>query len=58
MKILDQAAHGLTYKEIGAQLGITERTIKYHMGEIVERLHVNNRAEAIRSARQSGLIPD
>jgi two-component system NarL family response regulator len=57
MTILDHVAHGLAYKEIGPLMGVTERTIKYHMGEIVERLHVRNRAEAIRSARESGLIP-
>ena len=56
MTILDHAARGLVYKEIGPLLGVTERTIKYHMGEIVERLHVRNRAEAIRSAREAGLI--
>jgi len=57
MTILQHVASGLAYKEVGPLLGITERTVKYHMGEIVERLHVRNRSEAIRSARQAGLIP-
>jgi two-component system NarL family response regulator len=37
-------AAGLTYKEVGAGLHLSERTVKYHMGEIVERLHLENRA--------------
>jgi two-component system NarL family response regulator len=56
VKILALVADGFTYKEVGAQLSITERTIKYHMAEIVERLHAGNRREAIESARRAGLI--
>lgn len=52
MQILDLAAQGLTYKEIGAHLALTERTIKYHMGEIVQRLHLENRAQAVAYARR------
>lgn len=55
-EILKLVAQGRTYKEVGSQLFLTERTIKYHMAEIVERLHVKNRAEAIQAARRSGLI--
>lgn len=55
LQILRAAARGLTYKEIGAELGLAERTIKYHMGEIVERLHVNKRAEAVALAKRTGL---
>ena len=55
-EILRLVAQGLTYKEVGARLCITERTIKFHRGEIVERLHVKNRAEAVASARRAGLV--
>jgi two-component system NarL family response regulator len=51
MQVLTFAAQGLTYKEIGAKLYLAERTIKYHMGEIIARLHVENRLQAIRCAR-------
>lgn len=56
MEVLTLVAHGLTYKEVGAKLCLTERTIKYHMGEIVRRLHVENRAQVIEYARQTGLV--
>ena len=34
-QVLTLVAQGLTYKEVGAKLYLAERTIKYHMGEIV-----------------------
>ena len=46
-EILRLAASGMTYKEVGARLYLSEKTIKYHMGQIVERLQVENRAQAI-----------
>lgn len=55
IEVLRLVSQGLTYKEVGAKLFITERTIKYHMGEIVRRLHLRNRAQVIEYARQSGL---
>jgi DNA-binding NarL/FixJ family response regulator len=56
VEILSLVAHGRTYKEIGAQLKLTERTIKYHMGEILRRLHVRNRAEVIAYSIRTGLV--
>jgi two-component system NarL family response regulator len=56
-QILHLAAQSLTYKEIGAMLGLAERTVKYHMGEIIERLHMQNRAEVLAFARQMGGMP-
>lgn len=56
VQVLTLVAQGLTYKEVGASLHLAERTVKYHMGEIVARLHVESRAEAIDFARRSGLV--
>jgi DNA-binding NarL/FixJ family response regulator/signal transduction histidine kinase len=47
MEVLTLVAQGLTYKEVGEALHLSERTIKYHMGNILEALDVQNRAEAI-----------
>lgn len=55
-QVLAFVAAGLTYKEVGAKLCLSERTIKYHMGEIVARLHLEKRAQAIDYARRSGMI--
>jgi two-component system NarL family response regulator len=57
LEVLRLVAKGLLYKEVGAQLGLSERAIKYHMGEIVTRLHLESRAQALDYARRSGLIP-
>ena len=56
MEVLTLVAQGLTYKEVGARLHLSERTIKYHMGEMVARLHVENRAQVIDAARRAGLV--
>jgi DNA-binding NarL/FixJ family response regulator len=55
VEILTLVAQGLTYKEIGATLCLSERTVKYHMGEILTRLRFKSRAEAIAYATRMGL---
>lgn len=47
MEILLMVANGLTYKEIGAKLYLTERTVKYHMRQILNKLHLSNRKQAV-----------
>jgi two-component system NarL family response regulator len=56
IEVLTLVAQGLTYKEVGAKLFLAEQTIKYHMGEIVQRLHAENRRQAIALARHKGLV--
>lgn len=56
LEILRRVARGLTYKEIAAALYISERTVKYHMGRILEQLQLKSRAEAIAYAYQRGLV--
>lgn len=46
-EVLDLVSQGMTYKEVGAALGLTERTVKYHMEKILDQLHLENRAQAI-----------
>jgi DNA-binding NarL/FixJ family response regulator len=54
MSILMLVAEGHTYNEVGKRMGIAERTVKYHMGEIIDRLHLENRAQAIAYAAGRG----
>ena len=56
IEVLTLVARGLTYKEVGAKLCLAERTVKYHMGEIIARLHLENRAQVIEYARRTGLV--
>lgn len=58
LEVLTLVAQGMTYKEIGARLFLTERTIKYHMGEILAQLHLSNRREVAAYARKMGIVPD
>ena len=53
-EVLSLVTRGLTYKEIAARLYITERTVKYHMGEVLARLHLQNRRAAILYAQRMG----
>jgi DNA-binding NarL/FixJ family response regulator len=54
-QILRLVSRGLTYKEVGSCLGLAERTVKYHMGEILAELRLRNRGEAVTYARVHGL---
>lgn len=45
-EILERVAKGLSNKEIGAQLFLSEKTIKHYMTNILNKLHVHNRVEA------------
>jgi len=55
-EILEMVAAGYSYKEVGAALYISENTVKYHMGEIIERLHVKNREQVVAYALRSGMV--
>ena len=58
LEVLEIVATGTTYKEAGEALGLTERTVKYHMGRILELLHLENRAQVIKFATQNGLFEE
>jgi two-component system NarL family response regulator len=58
LEVLEMVARGKTYKEAGETLGLTERTLKYHMGRIIELLHLENRAQVIGYAARMGIIKD
>jgi DNA-binding NarL/FixJ family response regulator len=46
-EVLHLIAKGLLYKEIAEQLGISFHTVRQHIGKIYEKLHVQNKTEAI-----------
>lgn len=54
-EVLTLLAQGLSYKEIGDRVALTPRTVKYHMGEIMRKLHLRNRAQVLAYAGSRGL---
>ncbi len=46
-EVLELLAKGMLYKEIAEQLGISFHTVRQHIGKIYEKLHVQNKTEAI-----------
>lgn len=54
--VLVHLARGLSNKQIATALGISERTVKFHVSSIIAKLGAANRTDAVTRAAQSGLI--
>jgi two-component system NarL family response regulator len=54
LQVLRLVAEGLPYREVGARLQLSPRTIKSHMREIMDRLHLKNRAQVLAHAGRMG----
>jgi DNA-binding NarL/FixJ family response regulator len=54
-EVLAQLVKGRSNEEIGVALGISEGTVKRHMGEILSRLEVSDRTQAVITALRRGL---
>ena len=55
-KVLRAAARGVSNKEIGSELGISERTVQTHLVNISRKLDVNSRTEAVLRALKEGWL--
>jgi two-component system NarL family response regulator len=55
-EVLTLVAKGFVYKEIAQNLGISERTVKYHIQSAIDKLHLQNRAQLISYASRNGLL--
>ncbi|MCB0153487.1 MAG: response regulator transcription factor [Anaerolineae bacterium] len=58
MDVLELVVSGARNREIGEALHITENTVKIHLRNILEKLHVRNRIQAAVRAVQTGLVED
>ena len=54
-EVLQYVARGHTYREIGEQLFITEKTVENHVRNILGKLHLNRKQELIRYALEHGI---
>ena len=55
IEILQLVADGLSNKEIGARLSITEGTVKNHVHNALEKLHLENRIQAAAYVVRQGM---
>jgi DNA-binding NarL/FixJ family response regulator len=55
-EVLERLARGLANKQIAAALGISERTVKFHVSAVFAKLGAANRADAVARGVQAGLI--
>ena len=55
-EVLGLVAQGATNAEIAEKLVVSENTVKFHMKNILQKLHARNRAEVVAFALKSGLV--
>jgi DNA-binding NarL/FixJ family response regulator len=56
-EILGLIAQGLSNREIGEKLFVSENTVKTHSSRLFEKMQVNRRVQAVQRGRELGLIP-
>jgi two-component system NarL family response regulator len=56
LEVLELVSKGLTNREIGAALGCSETTAKWHLKNIMQKLAVTDRTEATRAAVERGIL--
>jgi DNA-binding CsgD family transcriptional regulator len=56
-EILGLIAEGLSNREIGERLFVSENTVKTHSSRLFDKMSVNRRVRAVQKGRELGLIP-
>lgn len=56
LEILEMLAKGLTNKQIGTALSISDNTVRNHVNSIMEKMEVSDRTEAVAVAIQQGIL--
>ena len=57
-QVLELVARGMSNKEVGAELGLAEKTVKHYLTAVLQKLHVRSRVEAALLAQRHGLGKD
>jgi two-component system, NarL family, response regulator LiaR len=56
-EILALIAQGMSNREIGEKLFVSENTVKTHSSRLFEKMEVNRRVQAVQKGKDLGLIP-
>jgi DNA-binding NarL/FixJ family response regulator len=57
LEILRRLIHGLSNKDIAAELSIAEQTVKFHLTSVYRKLGISSRTQAARWAHENGIHP-
>ena len=55
-EVLERVATGASNREIAGELGLSEHTVKNHLKNILQKLHLDNRVQLTRYAFEQGLV--
>jgi DNA-binding NarL/FixJ family response regulator len=58
LELLKWVAQGYSNKAIAKEMSISPNTVKYHMKSVLQKLNVQNRAEAVATAIRAGWLPE
>lgn len=56
LQVLSLLAQGQTNAQIAHELGISQPTVRFHLNNVLEKLHVETRSEALVLAARQGII--
>ena len=57
IEVLTHVIQGKSSKEVAETLFVSKRTVDFHLANVYDKLHVNNRVQALRRATRLWLIP-
>ena len=57
LTVLHELAAGRSNKEIAAQLHVSPNTVKTHVARLYEKLEAKRRTDAVKKARELGIVP-
>ena len=57
IEVLTHVIQGKSSREVAETLFVSKRTVDFHLANVYDKLHVNNRVQAFRRATRLGLIP-
>jgi FixJ family two-component response regulator len=56
-EVLQLVATGMLNKQVGAELGMAEKTVKVHRGRVMQKLDITSVAELVRLVERAGAAP-